>query len=158
MTKTAFGSIEIAPSGTRPIKMNHGVVEQVRQKTGQLMPSLMIHSRQQTGQLRGYLEQITVRRGQRPRFAIRDRVSGDVFDCHLPDESSNLVANAARAIGKRVIVTGLITYGDESRPTSIQATSIEPIDEFVIPFDQLPRVPLTEDGDAVGYVRRLRDA
>jgi hypothetical protein len=117
----------------------------------------MIHSRQQMGQLRGYLEQITVRRGQRPRFAIRDRVSGDVVDCRIPEASSNLVAAVARAIGKRVIVTGLITYGDQSRPTSIQAANIEPIDEFVIPFDGLPQVPLTDDGDSVGYVRRLRD-
>lgn len=137
--------------------MNREFIKEVRERTGQLMPSLMIHSRQQTGQLRGYLEQITVRRGQRPRFIIRDRVSGDVIDCRIPEESSNLVTTAASAIGKRVIVIGLITYGDASRPTSIQAASIEPISEFVIPFAQLPRVPLTEDGDAVGYVRRLRD-
>jgi hypothetical protein len=158
VTKTAFGSVEIAPSGVKAVSINRSFIEQARQLTGQLLPSLMIHARQQVGQLRGHLEQITVRRDQRPRFAIRDRVSGDVIDCRIPDESSNLVSAAARAIGKRVTVTGLITYGDASRPTSIQAATIEPIGEAVIPFDKLPRLRLTEDGDAVGYVRRLRDA
>lgn len=158
VTQTAFGSVEIAPSGTKPITMNRDSIERARQVTGQLMPSLMIHSRKQLGQLRGYLEQITVRRGERPRFVIRDRASRDVVDCRIPEESSNLVAAAAGAIGKLVVVAGLITYGDGSRPTSIQATTIEPVEEFVIPFDRLPRVQLTEDGNAVDYVRRLRDA
>lgn len=158
VTGRAFGSVEIAPSGKKPITVNKNAVEQARKTTGQLAPSLMVHARQQPGQLRGYLEQITVRRGQRSRFRIRDRVSGDVVACQIPDASAHLVDDAAKAIGKRVIITGLITYGGTSRPASISAASIEPIEEYVIPFDRLPRVPLTDDGKPVEYIRRLRDA
>ncbi len=158
VTGTAFGSVEISPSGTKSIIVNREAVEQARERTGQLMPSLMIHARQQMGQLRGYLEQITVRRGQRPRLVIRDRVSAEVVACRIPDESPHLIDAAAKAIGKRVVITGLITYGNQSRPTSISAGSIDQIEEYVIPFDRLPRVPLTDDGKPVDYVRRLRDA
>ena len=158
ITQSTFGSVEIWPSGTKRITINQNAVEQARQKTGQFLPSFMIHARQQVGQLRGYLEQITVRRGQRPRLVIRDRVSGDVIGCRIPDEASHLVDAAAKAIGKRVVITGFITFGEESRPTSINAASIEQIDEYVIPFDRLPRVALTDDGKPVEYIRRLRDA
>jgi hypothetical protein len=158
ITGNAFGSVEIFPSGTKSITLNQSAVEDARHKTGQLLPSLMIHSRQQMGQLRGYLEQITARRGQNPRFVIRDRVTGDAIDCRIPDEAGDLFEAAMRSIRKRVAVTGLITYGERSRPTSIQASLIEPIDEYVIPFDRLPKVALTDDGKSVEYVRRLRDA
>ncbi|HZZ42162.1 MAG TPA: hypothetical protein VFE58_04435 [Tepidisphaeraceae bacterium] len=158
VTGGAFGSIEIAPPGNKPITLNKNAIEQARQTTGQLLPSLMIHAKQQMGQLRGYLEQITVRRGQQPRFVIRDRVSGDVVACLLSDEYARLVDVAAKAIGKRVTITGLVSYNDKSRPTSIKAASIEPIEEYIIPFDSLPRVPLTNDGKSVEYIRRLRDA
>ncbi len=157
VTASAFGSVEIAPGGAKPVTLNQSAIKTVRQKTGQLLPSLMIHARQQMGQLRGYLEQITARRGQNPRFLIRDRVTGDTIDCRIADDAAHLFEAAMRSIRKRVTVTGLITYGDRSRPTSIQASLIEPIEEFVIPFDQLPRVALTEDGKPAAYVRRLRD-
>ena len=158
VTASAFGSVEISPSGARSIKLNQNAVEDARQKTGQVLPSLMIHSRQQMGQLRGYLEQITARRGQNPRFLVRDRITGDAIDCRVPEDATDLFDAATRAIRKRVTVTGLISYGERSRPTSIQASMIEPIEEFVILFDRLPRVALTEDGKPVEYVRRLRDA
>lgn len=158
VTGNAFGSVEISPSGTKSITLNQSAVEDARQKTGQLLPSLMIHSRQQMGRLRGHLEQITARRGQNPRFVIRDRITNDAIDCRIPEEAVHLFDAAMRSIRKRVTVTGLITYGERSRPTSIQASLIEPIEEFVIPFDRLPKVALTGDGKPVEYVRRLRDA
>ena len=158
VTSNAFGAVEIAPSGTKATTINHEAVQQARQRTGQMLPSLMIHSRQQAGQLRGYLEQITARNGQNARFAIRDRVTGDTVDCRIPEAATELFEAAVRNMRKRVTVDGIITYGDRSRPTSIQASGITPIEEFVIPFDRLPRLSITDDGNASQYVRRLRDA
>ncbi|MCC7351728.1 MAG: hypothetical protein IT446_14300 [Phycisphaerales bacterium] len=157
VTANAFLSVEISPGSAKPITLNQSAVKMARQRTGQLSPSLMIHARQQMGQLRGYLEQITARRGQNPRFLIRDRITGDSIDCRIPDDAPHLFDAAMRSIRKRVTVTGLIAYGERSRPTSIKASLIEPIEEFVIPFDQLPKVALTDDGKPVEYVRRLRD-
>jgi len=159
VTKSVFGAVEIAPAGVKAVSINSGAVARAREVTGQLLPSLIIHRREQMGQLRGYLEQITAKRGQCARFGIRDRVSGDLIDCFIQEGSTNLLQSAADALAKykRVVVTGVIHFGEQSRPTSIQAALIESIEERVIPFDKLPKMELTDNGDSVGYVRRLRD-
>ncbi len=157
VTRNYFGSVQIAPSAQLSVTMNHAAVEKAREATGQLLPSLMIHAREQMGQLRGDLEQITVRRGQPARFGIRDRITREVVPCVIPDGDQDLLATAKKALGNRVVVGGIIRYGEQSQPTSIKAASIDPIEEFIIPFDKLPRAPLTEDGDSVAQIRRLRD-
>jgi hypothetical protein len=157
VTRNYFGSVQIAPSAQLSVTMNRAAIQKARQATGQLEPSLMIHAREQIGQLRGYLEQITQKRGQPARFAIRDRITGEVVPCVIPEGEEHLLATAKKALGSRVVVSGVIRYGEQSQPTSIKAGSIDPIEEFIIPFDRLPRAPLTEDGDSVAQIRRLRD-
>jgi hypothetical protein len=157
VTRNYFGSVQIAPSAQLSVTMNHAAVEKAREATGQLVPSLMIHAREQIGQLRGYLEQITLKRGQPARFGIRDRITREVVPCVIPEGDEDLLATAKKALGSRVVVSGVIRYGEQSQPTSIKAGSIDPLEEFVIPFDKLPRAPLTEDGDSVAQIRRLRD-
>ncbi len=157
ITRQAFGSIRIAPARVKPIQINHAAIERAREMVDQKNPSLMIHAREQMGQLRGELEEIVARRGERIRFGIRDRVSKGLIPCIIPEDAAHLLDIAKQALTHRVVVSGLIHFGDRSQPTSIRAASIEPINEFTIPFEKLPRVRLTEDGDSVGHVRRLRD-
>ena len=157
ITSKHFGSVQIAPTAKLSVTMNHAAVQKARKATGQLAPSLMVHAREQIGQLRGDLEQITVKRGQSPRFGIRDRVSHVVVPCVIADGDDELLASAKKALGRRVIVSGLIRFGSQSVATSIKVASLEIPDEFTIPFDKLIRAPLTRDGDSVGHIRRLRN-
>ena len=157
VTRNYFGSVQIVASAKSSVTMNHASVEKARQATGQLTPSLMVHAREQMGQLRGYLEQITVRRGQPARFGIRDRVTSVIVPCVIPEGDESLLAVAKRGLGSRVVVSGLIRYGEQSQASSIKAGAIEVQEDFVIPFDKLPRAPLTEHGDSVAQIRRLRD-
>jgi hypothetical protein len=158
VTKSTFGTVEIAPTKEHAVTMDRASIDYARKLTGQLAPSLVLHRAEQLGQLRGYLEQVTAKRGQPARFAIRDRITGDRVDCIIPESDEVLFKTATAALRKRVVVTGMIHFGERSRPTSIRATLVEPIAEYIIPFDQLPKAELTHDGDAAGYIRRLRDA
>jgi hypothetical protein len=158
VTQRTFGAVSIRPAGEPKVSMNRAAIDHVRHVTGQMKPTLVIHRREQPGRLRGYLEQISAPKGQRARFAIRDRVTNDLIQCQIAEGEETLFKRALELIKKRVVVSGLIHFGERSKPTSILAQTIDPVDEHIIPFDELPKLKLTDDGDAVGYVRRLRDA
>lgn len=157
MTQTSFRSLQISPSLRLTVTLNQALIQKARHVTGQLVPSLMIHAREQLGQLRGYLERVIVRKDEAARFGIRDRVSGALILCSIAEGDRVLFNQARDALGRRVIVSGLIRFGELSRPTSIKVAEIELPEEFTIPFDQLPRAPLTYDGDSVRLIRGLRD-
>jgi len=157
LPQTGFGSVQIAATPRHSVTLNQAAIQRARQVTGQLAPSLMVHAREQLGQVRGDLEQIIAKKGEPDRFGIRDRVSRALIPCTIPDGDVTLFVTASNALRKRVVVSGLIRYGDQSRPTSIKVAHIDVPEDFTIPFDKLPRAPLTPDGDSVKLIRRLRD-
>ncbi len=87
------------------------------------------------GSVEGRLEMLAGREGRPLRIWVRDVVTGADVGCRL-DEAK--LPQAIEAFRKRVLVSGLVTYGKSGLPRSIEVDDIELMPDELQPLDEDP--------------------
>ena len=108
------------------------------------------------GAVEGRLELVSIHRPYR-RFNVYHSITNKAVKCSLPDEVERAVIDS---LGKRVAVTGTISYNTLGEPLSVEVSKIRILKEQgTLPSieDVLGLAPdFTEDLSTEDYIRRLR--
>ncbi len=109
------------------------------------------------GAVEGRLESLSLHPGRR-QFLVCHRITGKVVQCSLPPE---LEAAVKSGLGRRVIVSGMVAYGEKGHPLSVSSERLRVMpedEELPSPGDMLGLVPdLTGDKSTAEYIGMLRD-
>ncbi len=116
---------------------------------------LMGYSYKSFGSVEGTLEMISIHK--RPRFNVYHSISLHAVRCNLREED---IEGVRHALGRRVVVSGLVSYNVKDEPKSVMVEELE-----VIPReDELPTIDefvgsdpnYTGDMSTEEYVRSMR--
>ena len=118
---------------------------------------LMDYSYKSFGSVEGTLEMISIHK--RPRFNVYHSITLRAVSCNLQEEDIERVRDA---LGRRVVVSGLVSYNVKDEPKSVMVEELE-----VIPReDELPTIDqfvgsdpnYTGDMTTEEYIRSIRSA
>lgn len=110
-----------------------------------------------SGAVEGRLEMVSLHPGRR-RFHICHDLTGKAVPCSLPPELEPAVK---ASLGRRVIVSGVVSYGEKGHPLSVRSERLRILredGELPSPEDLLGLAPdLTGDKSTEEYIGMLRD-
>ncbi|HEY7064736.1 MAG TPA: hypothetical protein VII06_24900 [Chloroflexota bacterium] len=109
-----------------------------------------------TGSVEGELQMVSVARG-RPRFSVRDRLSGRSIRCTVPREELD---DVLRVFGKRVTVFGRVRTNERGDVLSIHMEAVEafPLDDELPSVQDVAGAFDLTSGKSIGeHLKSLRD-
>ncbi|MFC2009081.1 hypothetical protein ACFLUT_03405 [Chloroflexota bacterium] len=123
---------------------------------GQLVSKLRGTRYAAQGSVEGTLETVSIHRA--PRFNVYHSITLRAVRCTLPED---LVAEAGGALGRRVVVSGLVHYNAVDEPVTVDVEAMR----LLPPEDHLPSIEdfigsdpgFTGDLSTGEYIRRMRD-
>ena len=102
------------------VSNEHGIPARLNEATVTHIESLMVTRYESEGSVVGSLDTITVHKGR--EFRVWEEVANRAVTCKFPEEMLNDVKSA---LGKRVVVYGLLNANYQGQPTSIRVKGFE---------------------------------
>ena len=144
------GLDRVPPHLEKPVELSSAAADKVQALVGASHKSI--------GSVEGRLELVSIHVGAR-RFNVYHAITQKAIRCNLPTEIED---DVVRNLGRRVIVSGTVSYNERGEPISVDVHHFRPLkEENDLPSvaDMLGMAPdITGNLTTEEYIRQLRDA